>query len=119
MSFHIQSNNMDVWDAMVNKRFEPQVEVNGVVQIKHKANWTENDKKKFQYDLKPRNILISAICMNENQSITHCKTAKAMLDTLETLHKGNEDVKQSKSIFSSYNMNSFTWRMVKPSPPCK
>ncbi|AES76919.1 hypothetical protein MTR_6g089060 [Medicago truncatula] len=86
-------------------RSEPQVEVNGVAKIKHKANWTDSDKKKVQYDLKARNILISTISVNEYQSVSHCKATKAILDALETLLEGTEDVKRSKSIFSSSDMN--------------
>ncbi|AES76908.1 hypothetical protein MTR_6g088930 [Medicago truncatula] len=75
--------------------FKGYLKIGGVVI----GNWTDNDKKKVQYDLKARNILISTICLNEYQSVSHCKAAKAILDALETLHEGTEDVKQSKSIF--------------------
>jgi len=46
MSVHIQSVDMDVWDAMANGRFEPQVVVNGVAPDKPKADWSDDDKKK-------------------------------------------------------------------------
>jgi len=46
--------------------------------------------------LKARNILISYLGTNEYHSVSHCKTAKAMWDTLEILHEGTDDVKQSK-----------------------
>jgi len=79
MSVHIQSVEMDVWDAVVNGRFQPQVDVNGVAQEKPKADWSDDDKKKVQY---------------EYHSVSHCKTAKAMWDALEILHEGTVDVKQ-------------------------
>jgi len=44
-----------VWDAVVNGRFQPQIAAdddNGVVLDKPKADWTNDDKKKVQYDLK-------------------------------------------------------------------
>jgi len=72
MSVHIQSVNMDVCDDVVNEQFEQEVDVNDVMQNKPKANWTDDDKKKGQYDLKARNILISALGMNEYHSISHC-----------------------------------------------
>ncbi|AES96920.1 hypothetical protein MTR_5g043140 [Medicago truncatula] len=50
---------MAVWDAMVNGQFQPQVVANGVALAKPKADWTDDDKKKVQYDLKVQNILIS------------------------------------------------------------
>ncbi|MCH88300.1 phytoalexin-deficient 4-2 protein, partial [Trifolium medium] len=96
MSIHIQSLDMDVWDAVVNGRFQPQVVANGVAREKLKADWSDDDKKKVQCDLKARNILISSLGVNEYHSVSHCKTAKAMWDALEILHKRTDDVKQSK-----------------------
>jgi len=95
-SIHIQSVDMDVWDAMVNGRFQPQVVANGVAQGKPKADWCNDDKKKVQYDLRARNILISFLGVNEYHSVSHCKIAKTMWGALETLHEGTDDVKQSK-----------------------
>jgi len=61
MTVHIQSVNMDVWDAVANRRFQPQVVANGVAQDKPKADWSDDGKKKVQYDLKAQNILISSL----------------------------------------------------------
>ena len=96
ISVHIQSVDMDVWDAVVNGRFQPQVVANSVVQEKPKADWSDDDKRKVQYDLKVRNILISSLGVNEYHFVSHCKTAKAMWDALEILHERTDDVKQSK-----------------------
>ena len=97
MSVHIQSVDMDVWDAFANGRFQPQIATdgdNGVVQYKPKADWSDDDKKKVQYDLKARNILISSLRVNEYNFVSHCKTFKDMWDPLETLHQGTDEVKQ-------------------------
>jgi hypothetical protein len=97
MSVHIQSVDMDVWDAVVNGRFQPQIAAdgdNGVVLDKPKADWTDDDKKKVQYDLKAQNILISSLGVNEYHSVSQCKTSKDMWDALETLHEGTDEVKQ-------------------------
>jgi len=99
MSVHIQSVDMDVWDAVVNGRFQPQIAAdddNGVVLDKPKADWTNDDKKKVQYDLKALNILISSLGVNEYHFVSHCKTFKDMWEALETLHEGTDEVKQSK-----------------------
>jgi len=61
MIIHIQSVDMDVYDAMPNGRFQPQVLANGVAQDKPKTDWNNDDKKKVQYDLKAQNILISSL----------------------------------------------------------
>jgi len=62
MSVHIQSVDMDVWNAVVNGRFQLQVVANG---DKPKSDWSGDDKKKVQYDLKAHNILISSLGVNE------------------------------------------------------
>jgi len=80
-------------------RFHLQISANGeddVVLDKPKADWSDDDKKKVQYDLKAHNILISSLGVNEYHSVSHCKTAKDMWDALETLHEGTDEVKQSK-----------------------
>jgi hypothetical protein len=46
MSVHIQSVDMDVWDAVVNGRFQPQVVVNGVAQEKPKPIWVMMTKRR-------------------------------------------------------------------------
>jgi hypothetical protein len=96
MSIHIKSVDMDVWYAVANRRFQPQVVANGVAQDKPKADQSDDDKKKVQYDLKAGNILISSLGVNEYHSVSHCKTYKDMWDALETLYEGTDEVKQSK-----------------------
>jgi hypothetical protein len=78
MSVHIQSVDIDVWEAVVNGRFQLQVVANGVALEKPKVDWSDNDKRKVQYDLKVRNIPISSLGVNVYHSVSHCKTAKAM-----------------------------------------
>jgi len=56
MSIHIQLVDMDVWDTVVNGWFQHQVVANSVAQEKPKADWSDDDKKKVQYDLKAWNI---------------------------------------------------------------
>jgi len=96
MSVHIQSVDMVVWEVFVNGRFQPQVVANSVAQDNPKTDWSDDDKKKVQYDLKAQNILISSLGVNEYHSVSHCKTSKDMWDALETLHEGTDQVNQSK-----------------------
>lgn len=48
--------------------------------------------------MRARNILISALGINEYHSVAHYKTSKTMWDLLKTLYEGTEDVKQSKNL---------------------
>jgi hypothetical protein len=65
-----------------------------VGQDKPKADWSDDDKRKVQYNLKARNILISSLGVNVHHSASHCKTSKDMWDALETLYQGTDEVKQ-------------------------
>ena len=112
MNVHIQSVDIDVWDNVTNEWYEPHVVTKGVAQNKLKVEWTDDDKKnkkKVQYDLNARNMLISSLGVNEYHSVSNCKTSMRVPKTSNN----------QRSILSSNNMNSFTWRMVNPSPPCK
>jgi antirestriction protein len=53
-------------------------------------------KRKVQYDLKARNILISSLGVNDYHSVSRRKTTKDMWEASKTLHEGTDDVKQSK-----------------------
>jgi len=106
----------------IGGRFQPQIDANGedgVVLDKPKADRSDDDKKKVQYNLKARNILIPSLGVNEYHFVSHCKNAKDMWDALETFHEGTDEVKQSKvnSLVQQYEL--FAWKMVKPSLPCK
>ena len=121
MSVHIQSVDMDVWDAVVNGQFQPQIvadDDNGVALDKPKADWSDDEKKKVQYDLKAQNILISSPGVNEYHSVSHCKTSKDMWDAFETLHEGTDEVKQSKvnTLVKQYEL--FCMKDGEPSLPC-
>ena len=51
MSVHIQSVDMDVWDVVANRRFQPQVVANSVAQDKPKANWGVLEQNVFNITL--------------------------------------------------------------------
>lgn len=55
---------MDVWDALTNGRFQPQVVADGVAQVKAKTDLSDDDKKSVQYNFKAQNILISFFLEN-------------------------------------------------------
>jgi len=51
MSIHIQSVDTDVWDAVANRRFQPQVVTNSVAQDKPKADWSVLEQNVFNITL--------------------------------------------------------------------
>ena len=65
----------------------------GVVVPKSEAQWNEEDEKKQSSDWKVRNILISALGVDEYYRVSHCETAKAMWDALQVAHEGTDEAK--------------------------
>jgi len=98
---------------VANGRFQPQVFADSVAQDKSKADWSEDDKKKVQYDLKARNILISSLRINEYHYVSHCKTFKDKWDALETLHEGTDEVNKSKINTLEQQYELFRMTLVK------
>ena len=67
--------------------------VDGVVVPKPKAQWNEDDEKKWLCYWKARNILISTLGVDEYYHVSHYTTAKAMWDSLQIAHEGTHEVK--------------------------
>lgn len=65
MKIFIQSQDLDIWDAIENGPFIPSHLVNKVVTIKPRTAQDNEDKRKVQFDLKAKNILTSALGMDE------------------------------------------------------
>jgi len=63
---------------------------------KSREEWSEEEKRLVQYNLKAKNIIISALGMDEYFRVSNCKSAKDMWDTLQVTHKGTTDVKKSR-----------------------
>lgn len=96
MRIFIESQDLEIWDAIENGPFIPSHLSCGIVETKPRSAWDNEDKRKVQYDLKAKNIITSALGMDEFFRISNCKTAKEMWETLETTHEGTDEVKRSR-----------------------
>ena len=63
---------------------------------KTSAQWTDIEKQRAQYGLKAKNMIISALSIDEFCRISNCKTAKEMWEALEVTHEGTNEVKRSR-----------------------
>ena len=63
---------------------------------KPREQWDEEEKKVVQYNLKTKNIITSALGMDEYFRVSNCKRAKDMWDILQVTHEGTTDVKRSR-----------------------
>ncbi|KAK2364611.1 cysteine-rich RECEPTOR kinase [Trifolium repens] len=97
MRIHINSFDGEVWNAIENGPFVPTItDPHGIVENKPMAQWTDDEKKKVNYDAKAQNILISSLGIEQFYHVSHCSTAKEMWDTLVTHLEGTNEVKISK-----------------------
>ncbi|XP_050909787.1 uncharacterized protein LOC127123628 [Lathyrus oleraceus] len=64
--------------------------------VKHPKDWDDAETKSASYDLKARNILISALSAKVLYLNSHYTSANSMWDDLQTLYEGSHDVNDSK-----------------------
>jgi len=76
MKIFIKSQDLDVWDAIQDGPYVPFTETNGAKLAKPRNEWSDEDKKKVQYDLRAKNILTSALGFHELFRISNCTTVK-------------------------------------------
>ena len=74
MKIFIESIDLDIWDAVENGAFVPTKLEEGHVVTKPRAEWTDEDKKKVQYNAKAKNMITSALGYDEYFRIFNCKT---------------------------------------------
>lgn len=76
-----------MWDTIMNNPTQiTMTGGNGFIIPKSKAQWDDNDHKKWGYDWKAQNIIISILGVDELYRVSHCETAKATWDALQVVH---------------------------------
>ncbi|XP_073221498.1 uncharacterized protein [Cicer arietinum] len=96
MQANLEAQGDGIWDAVENGHHIPTTVINNKEEIKIKNSWTDEDKRKVLFDTKAKNMLQSALGMDELFCISYCKSAKEIWDMLEVTHEGTIEVKRSK-----------------------
>jgi len=70
------------------------------------SDWSESERKKAQYDSLAKNIITSALNMDEFFRVSQCNLAKEMWEVLEVTHEGTDDVKRARkhSVIQEYEL---------------
>ena len=92
----IESINRGIWNAIVNGPYIPVSVENGIFMAKPFDELTDAENKRVQYDCVAKNIITSALNMDEFFRVSQCSSAKEMWDILEVTHKGTTDVKRAR-----------------------
>jgi len=96
MKIFIESLDRGIWDAIVNGPFIPKHIVNGITVDKPWSEWTIDENRKAQFDCIAKNIVTSALNVDEFFRVSQCSSAKEMWDVLEVTHEGTSDVKRAR-----------------------
>nr|KYP36605.1 hypothetical protein KK1_042263 [Cajanus cajan] len=96
MRIFIEAIDIAVWDAIENGPYIPMIKDSDGKREKHWSEWSDDEKKRAQYDYRAKNIITFALSIDEFFRISQCKSAKEMWDTLQVTHEGTSDVKRSR-----------------------
>jgi len=96
MKIFIESIDRGIWNAIVNGSFIPMHVVNGVSIVKCFDEFTDLENKKMQYDCVAKNIITSALNLDEFFRVSQCSSTKKLWDIVEVTHEGTTDVKRAR-----------------------
>jgi len=96
MQIFVESIDLNIWEANEIGPFIPTMIVGNATIEKPKEEWDDDKRRKVQYNLKEKNIITSALGMDEYFRVSNCKNEKEMWDALQVTHEGTNDVKRSR-----------------------
>jgi len=86
MKIFIEFIDRGIWNAIVNGPYIPMVIVDGVPVEKSFDELSDTKNKRIQYDCVAKNIITSALNLDEFFRVSQCSYAKEMWDILEVTH---------------------------------
>lgn len=95
LEFFIEGRNCGIWKTVKECPFVPTHNVDDVVVDKPQKDWTKNDKENIQHGLKAKNIITTALGLDEFLWVSHYKTTKETWDILQITHERNNKVKRA------------------------
>jgi len=96
MQIFIESIDKGIWDAIVNGPYTPKCIVENKQVDKPWIEWTDEERRRAQYDCNAKNIITSSLSTDEFFRFSQCKSAKEMWDVLEVTHEGMNEVKRAR-----------------------
>jgi len=82
--------------GIVNGPYVPKTMFNGKTFDKPWSEWNDIESKKAQFDCMEKNIITSALNLDEFSRVSQCCLAKEMWNILEVSHEGTNDVKRAR-----------------------
>ena len=79
MQIFIEAIDLNIWEAIEIGPYIPKVVVGNATIKKPREQWDEEERRRVQYNLKAKNIITSALGMDEYFRVSNCKNAKEIL----------------------------------------
>jgi len=76
MKFFVESIDQGIWDAIINRPYTPKHTVENVQVDKPWIEWTEEERRRAQYDCNAKNILTSSLNMNEFFRVSNARVPR-------------------------------------------
>jgi len=97
----IEAIDLNIWEAIEIGPYVPTIvdgsTTNGSTTIeKPRDKWSKEDRRRVQYNLKAKNIITSALGIDEYFRVSNYTNAKETWDTLQLTNEGTTDVKRSR-----------------------
>jgi len=106
MKIFLESVDKGVWDAIVNGPFIPTKIEEGKTISKDFLSLTPDENKRAHYDVRAKNIISSALTLDEFYRVSIFQSAKEMWDVLEVTHEGTYEIKRARknTLIQEYEM---------------
>jgi len=106
MQIFLESVDRGIWDVVLDGPFIPVNVINDVQEPKPFSQWTVDENRRAQYDVRARNIISSTLTLDEFYKILVCTSARDMWEILRVTHEGTYDVKRARknSLIQEYKM---------------
>ncbi|GAU36116.1 hypothetical protein TSUD_374770 [Trifolium subterraneum] len=103
MEFFLRSQDNNMWHVVEVGEYVPLAK--NSKNPKPQAEWTTTEADRVLLNTKAKLFIKSALCREEYDRIMECKTAKEILETLQTHHEGTNSVKETR-------IDIGTWRPI-------
>ena len=78
MQIFIEAIDLNIWEAIEVGPYVPTMVAGNAIIEKPREEWTEDERRLVQYNLKAKNIITSTQGMDEYFRVSNCKNAKDM-----------------------------------------
>ena len=76
MQIFIEALDLNIWEAIEIGPYVPTMVAGNTTTEKPRENWSEEERRRVQYNLKAKNIITSALGMDEYFRVSNYKSEK-------------------------------------------